>query len=324
MSAVAITSAGTPDVASVAEVGTGARPPRGALGQSAMAGPAWVGWAFIAPFALCYLALLAVPVLEGFWLSFHAVDLLTGKGQFVGLANFVDLMRDEVFLRSALNTIAFAAICTPAFVGLGLALALVLNRPGRTGAWLRGTFFASNVLSVTVVTLIWRLVLMPDRGLLSQGLSAFGLPDLAPLSDERLALPFIALVTLWWGIGLPMMLILAALQQIPPDLYEAAALDNASRWRSFRFITLPALRRTLIMVAIIQVIGQLQVFGQAQLLTNGGPNNSTRTLVMFIYEALFDQWALGYSAAAAQLLFVLMVLGVSVQRWAERREGAAT
>jgi len=288
--------------------------------RSAMAGPAWVGWAFVAPFLLCYMGLLVAPVLEGFWLSFHAVDLLTGRGQFVGIANFIDLVRDEIFLRSAANTVLFALICTPAFVGLGLALALVLNRPGKLGAWLRGTFFASNVLSVTVVTLIWRLVLLPDRGLLSQGLQSLGLPDLAPLSDERLALPFIALVTIWWGIGLPMTLILAALQQVPRDLYEAAALDNTSRWRSFRFITLPALRRTLILVAIVQLLGQLQVFGQAQLLTNGGPNNSTRTMVMFIYEALFDQWALGYSAAAAQLLFVLLVLGVSVQRWAEKRE----
>jgi len=286
--------------------------------RSAMAAPAWVGWAFVAPFLLCYLGLLAAPVLEGFWLSFNAVDLLTGRGQFVGLANFIDLVKDEIFLRSAANTVLFAAICTPALVGLGLALALVLNRPGKLGAWLRGTFFASNVLSVTVVTLIWRLVLLPDRGLLSQAL-----PGFAPLTDESLALPFIALVTVWWGIGLPMTLILAALQQVPKDLYEAAALDNTSRWRSFRFITLPALRRTLILVAIVQLLGQLQVFGQAQLLTNGGPNNSTRTMVMFIYEALFDQWALGYSAAAAQLLFVLLVLGVSVQRWAEKREEAA-
>ncbi|MET0210088.1 MAG: sugar ABC transporter permease [Burkholderiaceae bacterium] len=288
-----------------------------------LAGPAWVGWAFILPFVICYLGLLAAPVLEGFWLSFHAVDLLSGRGQLVGLANFIDLIQDEIFLRSAFNTVLFALICTPLFVVIGLSLALVLNRPGRTGAWLRGIFFASNVLSVTVVTLIWRLVLLPDRGLLSQGLQAVGLPDMAPLTSEHLALPFIALVTLWWGIGLPMMLILAALQQVPPDLYEAAALDNASRWRSFRFITLPALRRTLILVGIVQMLGQLQVFGQAQLLTNGGPNHSTRTLVMFIYEALFDQWALGYSAAAAQMLFVLMVLGVSLQRWAERRDGGA-
>lgn len=288
------------------------------LNRAAMAGPAWVGWAFVAPFLLCYLGLLAAPVLEGFWLSLNAVDLLTSKGQFVGIANFLDLIQDEIFLRSAANTVMFAALCTPAFVGLGLALALVLNRPGKLGAWLRGTFFASNVLSVTVVTLIWRLVLLPDRGLLSQAL-----PGFAPLTDEHLALPFIALVTVWWGIGLPMTLILAALQQVPRDLYEAAALDNTSRWRSFRHITLPALRRTLMLVAIVQLLGQLQVFGQAQLLTNGGPNNSTRTMVMFIYEALFDQWALGYSAAAAQLLFVLLVLGVSVQRWAEKKEAAA-
>ncbi len=295
-----------------------ARLARPTLGQ-----PAWVGWAFIAPFLLCYLALLVAPVLEGWWLSLHAVDLLTGRGQFVGLANFLDLLKDEVLLRCVANTVLFAALCTPAFVGLGLALALVLNRPGRLGAWLRGTFFASSVLSVTVVTLIWRMVLLPDGGLLSEGLQAVGLPDLAPLTDERLALPFIGLVTLWWGVGLPMTLILAALQQVPRDLYEAAALDNASRWRAFRFITLPALRRTLILVAIVQLLGQLQVFGQAQLLTMGGPNHSTRTMVMFIYEALFDQWALGYSAAAAQLLFVLLVLGVTVQRWAEKREEAA-
>jgi multiple sugar transport system permease protein len=291
-----------------------------ALRRPTFGQPAWVGWAFIAPFLFCYVGLLIAPVLEGWWLSLHAVDLLTGRGRFVGLANFLDLLKDEVFLRCAANTVLFAAMCTPAFVGLGLTLALVLNRPGKLGAWLRGTFFASTVLSVTVVTLIWRMVLLPDRGLLSQGLQAVGLPDLAPLTDERLALPFIALVTLWWGVGLPMTLILAALQQVPRDLYEAAALDNASRWRSFRFITLPALRRTLILVAIVQLLGQLQVFGQAQLLTMGGPNNSTRTMVMFIYEALFDQWALGYSAAAAQLLFVLLVLGVTVQRWAEKRE----
>jgi len=91
--------------------------------RSAMAAPAWVGWAFVAPFLLCYVGLLAAPVLEGFWLSLNAVDLLTGKGQFVGLANFLDLIKDEIFLRSAGNTVLFAAICTPAFVGLGLALA---------------------------------------------------------------------------------------------------------------------------------------------------------------------------------------------------------
>jgi multiple sugar transport system permease protein len=119
---------------------------------------------------------------------------------------------------------------------------------------------------------------------------------------------------------MPMMLFLASLQQIPQDVYEAAALDNTSRWRSLRHITLPAIRHTVILVAVTQLIAQLQVFGQVQLLTQGGPDNSSRTLVMFIFEAMFEQWQLGYAAAAAQLLFALMLAGVSLQNWLERRQ----
>jgi len=119
-----------------------------------------------------------------------------------------------------------------------------------------------------------------------------------------------------------MMLFLSALQQIPEDLYEAAALDNTTRWRSFWSITLPSIKRTVALVATIEVIMQFQIFGQIQLMTNGGPNNASRPLVMFIYEAGFRQWALGYSAAAAQVLFALMLIGVTVQAWIARRKHA--
>jgi multiple sugar transport system permease protein len=282
----------------------------------------WIGWAFVAPFVLCYVLLLIVPVLHGGWLSLNAVDLLSNMGRFVGATNFIDLAQDKGFWRAVRNTLAFAAICTPLFVIVGLALALALNRPGRSASFLRGVFFCSTVLSVTIVTLIWRLVLMPERGLLAQTLGGVGLPFVAPLSSEWLALPTIAAVTMWWGVGMPMMLFLAALQQVPQDQYEAAALDNATRWQSFRFITLPAIRRTVVLVAIVQLLGQLQVFGQVQLMTAGGPAGSTRPLVMFIFEALFDQWALGYAAAAAQVLFAIMVIGVSLQRVAERKVNA--
>jgi len=127
----------------------------------------------------------------------------------------------------------------------------------------------------------------------------------------------------WWIIGLPMMLFLAALQQIPQDVYEAAALDNAGRWRTFRSITLPAIRRTLALVAVIEVIAQFQLFGQVQLMTLGGPNNSTRPIVQFIFESGFNQWAIGYASAAAQVLFGLMLIAVVVQvRIASRKEAA--
>jgi multiple sugar transport system permease protein len=200
-----------------------------------------------------------------------------------------------------------------------LALALALNRPGRTGAALRAIFFGSSVLSVTIVTLVWKLVLMPERGLLSNVMHGIGLAPIAPLVTESLALPSVALVTVWWIIGLPMMLFLAALQQIPHEMYEAAALDNASRWRTFLSITLPSLKKTVALVIVIEIVQQFQLFGQSYLMTQGGPNNSSRPIVQFIYETGFTQWALGYSAAAAQVLFVLMLLGVGTQAWLSRR-----
>jgi multiple sugar transport system permease protein len=287
--------------------------------QALHASGQWTGWLFVAPFLACYGVLMLWPLLQGIWLSLHAVDLLSNISSFVGLRNFVDLAQDEVAVRVFFNTLLFAGLCTPLMVASGLALALALNRPGRGAAVLRGIFFGASVLSVTVVTLVWRMVLMPNSGLLSNLTSAAGIGAVAPLNSEWLALPMVALVTVWWCIGLPMMLFLAALQQIPPDVYEAAALDNASRWTTLRRITLPAIRRTVVLVAITQAIGQLQVFGQLQLLTQGGPNNSTRPMVMFIFEAMFDQWALGYAAAAAQVLFVLLLGCVALQQWFERR-----
>lgn len=281
--------------------------------RSPMAGAPWVGWLFVAPFLAVFVLLMVWPTLRGVWLSLNAVDLLSNLGRFVGLGNFIDLAGDEIAVRAFLNTLGFAALATPMLVGTGLLLALALNRPGPLAAWLRGLFFCTSVLSVTVVTLIWRLLLRPETGAVAVGLQAAGLPLPTPVHSPWLALPSVAIITLWWGVGLPMMLFLAALQQIPHDVYEAAALDDASRWQRFRHITLPALRRVLVLVTITQVIAQLQVFGQVQLLTEGGPNHSTRSLVMFIYEAMFDQWQLGYAAAASQVLTLLLLLALAVQ-----------
>ena len=263
-----------------------------------------------------------MPVFYGLWLSLHEIDLLGGETVFVGFANYANLMTDSIFRGAVGNTFYFVVLSTPAFVALGLMLALALNRPGKTGASLRAIFFGSSVLSVTIVTLVWRLVYLPDIGLLANVMRGFGIEPIAPLLSESQALPAVALVTVWWIIGLPMMLFLSALQQIPQEIYEAAALDNASRWRSFWSITLPSIKRTVALVATIEVILQFQIFGQIQLMTNGGPNNRLRPIVQFIYEAGFRQWALGYSAAAAQILFALMLIGVGVQMWIARRKQA--
>ena len=202
-----------------------------------------------------------------------------------------------------------------------LALALALNRATRDAAIFRGIFFSSSVLSVTIVTLIWRFVLAPDAGLFGELWSALGWAPLPFLSDPSLVLPALALTTIWWSIGLPMMLFLAGLQQIPGELYEAAALDRAGRWTTFWRVTLPSLRRTWILVVMLQTAAQLQLFGQAQLLTAGGPSGSSRTVVLFIFEAAFGRWELGYATAAAEILFILILALTLAQYWATGRAG---
>ena len=282
----------------------------------------WSGMLFIAPYMVLFLAMLVVPLIIGFRLSLTKGDLFGIRDE-VGFTNYGRLFADPVFLQVIWNTLYFVVLTVPAFAICGLLLALVLNREARWAAALRAVFFASTVLSVTVVTLIWRLVLLPESGLAAVIAKAIGAEPVAFLSSQATAMPAIAVVTVWWGIGLPMVLFLAALQQVPKDLYEAAALDGATRWQTLRSITLPSIRRTMVLVVIVEIILQFQLFGQAQLLTNGGPNNSTRPIVLFIYEAGWKQWQLGYAAAAAQILFAMIAIAAVAQYYVSSRKDAA-
>lgn len=277
---------------------------------------------FVLPYLLFFIAMIVVPLGIGIGLSFAKGDLF-GIERMVGLANYVRLLGDPIFLQTVGNTFYFVLLTVPMLAVIGLALALALNRETRWAAVLRAIFFASTVLSVTVVTLVWRLVFLPDSGLLNVVAQVFGTTAPAFLNDEDLAMIAIAITTIWWCIGLPMILFLAALQQVPRDLYEAAALDGASRWQALRHITLPAIKRTFALVLIIEVILQFQLFGQPQLMTQGGPNNATRPVVLFIYEAGWRQWELGYAAAAAQVLFAMILVAAMIQYWiTTRREDA--
>lgn len=281
----------------------------------------FAGLAFIAPFLFFYVVLLIVPLVMGIVISVNRADLF-GARQFVGLDNYVRLAGDAVFHQSLLNTFALTLLIVPMLTAITLALALALNRPSRTASIFRGIFFSSSVLSVTIVTLIWRFVLTPDGGLVAKLLGAFGAAPLPFLSDPDLTIPAIAITTIWWCLGLPMMLFIAGLQQIPGELYEAAALDNAGRWTTFRRVTLPSLRGTLVTVVMLQTAGQLQLFGQAQLLTGGGPGGASRPIVLFIYEVAFGRWELGYATAAAEALFVLVLALTGLQYWlVTRRSG---
>jgi multiple sugar transport system permease protein len=274
---------------------------------------------FVLPYLIILCVLLLAPLGLGIWLSFQDYDMLAGWNGGVGLDNFRDLLNDTIFRGTVRNTVLFVLLTVPAFVGIGLFLALALNDTLRRSAVLRAVFFGSSVLSVTIVTLIWRLVYLPDRGLAAGLLTLVGLNGFDPVTSETWALPAIAVVTVWWIIGLPMTLFLAALQQIPGELYEAAALDHASRFTTLRSITLPSIRRTIVVVALIEVVLQFQLFGQALLITGGGPNNRSRPIVQFIYEAGFRDLQLGFAAAASQVLFALMLLAALGQIWLSRR-----
>ncbi len=267
----------------------------------------WTGLLFVLPFLLTYLVVLIYPLLIGIALSFQRVDLFS-DGIFVGFENYGRLFADASFRQAVWNTFTLALTIVPLLTVIALGLALALNRATGGAAVFRGMFFSSSVLSVTIVTLIWRFVLAPDAGLLGEAATALGAEPIPFLSHPTWSLWALAITTIWWSVGLPMMLFLAGLQQIPGDIYEAAALDRASKWTTFWRVTLPSLRRTVVLVIMLQTAAQLQIFGQAQLLTGGGPGGATRTMVLFIFEGAFGRWELGYAAAAAEILFLLIVL----------------
>lgn len=220
---------------------------------------------------------------------------------------------DALFWTSFGNTVLFVMLSTPTIVGVALGLALVLSRAGRLVGVLRAAFFAPYVLSVAVLTLIWGFLLNPDLGLIARALTFLGLDPISWLTDPTLALPAIVVVTLWWTMGFNLVLFIAGLQDIDPPLYEAASLDGAGAWDKFRHITLPGLRRTIVLVVVLQVIASFQIFGQVFILTRGGPANSTRVLIQHIYESGFREFRLGYAAAQSLFLFIIMLGASAVQ-----------
>ncbi len=310
-----------PDMADQLTIRETEAPPVGVRVPSAnIYAPQWRNFVFVAPFLFFFTTLLIFPLFWGMWLSVHKADTFS-TGRFVGLDNYVRLFHDKVFLQSVWNTFYFVLLTVPTLALIGLFLALCLNRRTRTAAVLRTLFFSSSVLSVTIVTLIWRIVYIPNVGLLSTIYGWFGATAPAFISDPSLAMIGIAIATIWWCIGLPMMLFLSALQQIPQDIYEAAALDNANRWQTLRSITLPSIKRTFILVIIIQIVLQFQLFGQAWLMTRGGPNNLTKPIVLYIYDTAFRRWDLGMGAAASEMLFVLILIAAMAQYLVTRNKG---
>lgn len=213
---------------------------------------------------------------------------------------------DRRFWPTVGNTLVFVGFTVPGVTISALVLAAALNRETRAMSILRTLFFLSQVLSVTVVTLIWQIIFSPRQGLIANITETFGGTPINWLTDQQFAMAAIVIATVWWSLGIAMILFLAGLQDISKDIYEAAALDNAKGARAFWFITLPNLTRTISVVVILQIILHFQVFGQPHLMTQGGPNDTTQVLVRYIYQTGFRDSELGRASAMAVFLFLIM------------------
>ena len=280
---------------------------------------------FLAPGLLIIGLFFLLPVAAVLLLSFTDFDLYAladlGNTRVVALENYRKLLTDGVFWIALRNTLVFALVGGPLTLVLSLGAALLVNaRLARFKGFFRTVFFAPVVTTLVGVAVVWRYLYHPRFGLINYVLGWFGIPPLDWLSDTTWALPAIILLSIWKNFGYAMVLFLAGLQSIPPQLYEAARIDGAGIWREFRHVTLPLLAPTFLFVGIITSIGYLQIFAEPYVMTRGGgPVNSTLTVVLFMYKEGFRWWNMGFAAAVALVLFLVILAATLLQIRLQRR-----
>jgi multiple sugar transport system permease protein len=274
------------------------------------------GYLFMAPTILVIGTFVVQPIVWAIFLSLQKVQLLGGiEYRFVGFRNFVQLLEDERVWIALSNTAEYVAIVVPIQTILALALAVTLNSGIRGQNWWRILYFLPTVTSSAVLTLIFMWI-YNTNGLLNDFLAFLRLPTYNWLGDPAVALKGIMLMNIWSTAPFYMVIYLAALQDIPQTLYEAAAIDGANDWQKFIYITIPLLKPVTFFVLTIGVIGTFQLFDQSYIFSNGtgGPNNATLTIVLLIYQAVFRDLQLGYGAAIAFLLAAVIIACTLIQR----------
>src|ERR671933_506853 len=254
------------------------------------------------------------PLVNGLYLSFTDARLGATESEFVGLANYAHLAEDNRFQISLVNTAVYTFVSLLPILGLPLLLAVILDRGIPLRSFLRSAFFFPFTLSVVTVGITWLWLLDPVVGPFNYTLKQLGIPARSWLGDPSTAMGAIIATSVWWVTGYYLVLYLAALQDIPTHLYEAAAIDGASGWRSFWSITLPLLRPIILFVVVIHIIGSFQIFGQVFVMTNGGPGDVTRTVIQHLYETGFkDLFHFGASSAMSWVLFLVILVFSGIQ-----------
>jgi len=268
-------------------------------------------WLFLAPALVVLGVFFLLPVLAALALSLTDYDLYALADirnlRFVGLGNYWELLHRPLFWSALGHTAYFVAVGVPLSMGASLGAALLLNSPlARCKPLFRTALFAPVVTTVVAVAVIWRYLFNTKYGMANYVLDLLGIHPIDWLGDPHWAMPTIIAFAVWKNFGYNMIIFLAGLQAIPPDLYEAARIDGASAWRQFRHITLPMLKPTMLMVGILTVSGYFQLFAEPYVMTEGGPLQSTVSVLYLMYDEGFKWWNLGSASAVAFLLFLIM------------------
>lgn len=262
---------------------------------------------FIFPAIALLLVFVFYPMLQAFIISFKNYSLVGAGDVFVGMDNYVHLMKDRAFFNSLKHSFYFAIIVIPIQTSIALGLALLIQKKTATAGLFRTLYFIPVIISTAVAATVFKLIYNKEFGLLNSVLKALHLPVTSFLSDPDTAMNGIIVLGIWKGAGFFMIIFLAGLNNISPDLYEAARVDGASRFQQFFKITLPLLNRTMAFVVIMTTIDAIKLSGLVFVLTNGGPNSSTETVVFYIYKQAFTQMRMGYATAAAFVLFAIVL-----------------
>jgi ABC-type sugar transport system permease subunit len=284
-------------------------------------------WGFLLP-ALVLLGLFVVwPMLRAVGWSFQHVGVLNpDQTSPAGWGNYSWMLSDDRYRQAFANTARFALMVVPVQTALSLALALWVNRPEPAWRWLRTVFFLPVVISMPVLAVLWKMLYQPlqgeQMGMINAMVTAVGLPAKDWLQDPALALPAIALMSVWQGVGFQMMMFLAGLQNLSSEQLEAARIDGAGAWARFRYVILPGLRHTVVFVVVATTLLSFRLFVQPYLMTRGGPEGSTVSWVQVIYESTFLSRDLGLAGAGTVLLLLMVAVPTALRFWVDRRRAA--
>jgi ABC-type sugar transport systems, permease components len=277
-------------------------------------------WLFLAPFGVFYLAFLLGPTVWMLVTSFFNTSTVRpGLGTFAGFANYVEMLSRADFWSAMWHTLQFTIYTTPPLVILAFVFAVLTNRLRRGQWFFRLAFFLPFILPSATISLIWVFIFTPATGLWASVQTALGIPPGAGvLASPDTAMIGIAIATVWWTLGFNFVLYLAGLQEIPRELYEAAAVDGASNWAQIRYITIPLLGRTTTLVVLLQIIASLKIFDQVYLMTSGGPGISTQVALGLVTNTGFTDNRIGAASAASVLLFIVIIAIAVIRQLIDR------